>query len=177
MTAMSEVGAPTESNKSPRATVVKHGLPTVDAFLVLVALKDSTPLSVLRAEMLKRGIVYSKHTLRNALHELANAGYVVHERGYYAPAPTVSPLPKRFFPLMNPGIAEVDLLLLALSGVKRPKHMFLALWGDAELTKRIYHDTMRRLVQLGYLERDHGWWYHPGKRAIALLEYNPEYTH
>jgi DNA-binding IclR family transcriptional regulator len=78
---------------------------------------------------------------------------------------------------MNPGIAEVDLLLLVLSGVKRPKRMFLALWGDAELTKRIYRDTMRRLVQLGYLERDRGWQYYPGKRVVALLGYNPNYIH
>jgi len=176
VTAMSEVVVPTESNKSPRAVVAKRGLPMVDAFLVLAALKDSTMLSVLRAEMLKRGIAYSKRTLWNALHELANAGYVVHERGHYAPAPTVFPSPMRFLPLMNQGIAEVDLLLLVLSGVKHPKRTFFVLWGDAESTKRTYHDTMRRLVQLGYLERDHAWRYHPGKRVIALLEYNPEYT-
>jgi len=177
VTAMSEVVVPTESNKSPRAAVVKRGLPTVDAFLVLATLRDSTMLSMLRAEMLKRGIAYSKRTLWNALHELANAGYVVHERGYYAPAPTVSPLPQKFLPLMDPGIAEVDLLLLVLSGVKHPKRTFLALWGDAELTKRNYHDTMRRLVQLGYLERDRGWRYYPGKRVVALLGYNPKYIH
>jgi DNA-binding IclR family transcriptional regulator len=174
---MSEVVMPTESNRSPRAAAMKRGLPTVDAFLVLAALKDSTMLSMLRVEMLKRGIAYSKRTLWNALRELANAGYVIHERGYYAPAPTVFPSPKRFLPLMNPGIAEVDLLLLVLSGVKRPKHMFLALWGDAKLTKHIYYDTMRRLIRLGYLERDRGWWYHPGKRTMALLGYNPEYAH
>jgi len=170
VTAMDNTGVPVEHNLTPpRATMGRRGLSVVDTFLVLAALYNPTSLSWLYMEMMRRYAKYSKRAIRWALDKLVNAGYVVHEGRYYAPAPTVSASQRRFFIPAKPGIAEVDLLLLVLSGFREPRRPFLILWGGGEPAGRVYRGAMRRLVRSGYLERSRDWRYNPTARTVALL--------
>ena len=169
MITMSNAGVQVESNSMPpRATTSRRGLSVVDVFLVLAA-NSPTMLSWLHVEMLKRNLKYSKRALQYTLNKLVDAGYVVHERRYYALAPTISTSSARFFPPVKPGIAEVDLLLLVLAGVKEPRRPFLMLWGGNEAAELRYRRAVRRLVQLGYLERRYDRRYLPSARTLTLL--------
>jgi hypothetical protein len=151
-----------------------RGLPTVDVFLTIAAERHSISLWYLNVFLMEYGIKYHPRTLRWAVKRLAAAGYIMknvsryegRSRREYSISPAVFSPPDRFFPPTKPGIAEVDLLLLVLSGERRPKRAFSLLWGDG--SERIYRTAVRRLIRLGYLERDRGRWYHPGKRTVAL---------
>jgi hypothetical protein len=151
-----------------------RGLPVVDVFLTIAAVRHSTSLWWLNIFLMEYGIKYPPRTLKWAVKRLAAAGYIIKNvskyeggnRYEYSISPAVFFPPNRFFPPTRPGIAEVDLLLLVLSGERRPKRAFSLLWGDG--SERIYRTAVRRLVRLGYLEHDRNGWYRPGKRAVAL---------
>jgi hypothetical protein len=151
-----------------------RGLPVVDVFLTIAAVRQSISLWWLNIFLMEYGIKYPPRTLKWAVKRLAAAGYIIKNvskyeggnRYEYSISPAVFFPPSRFLPPTRPGIAEVDLLLMVLSGERRPKRAFSLLWGDG--SERIYRTVVRRLVRLGYLERDRGRWYHPGKRAVAL---------
>ena len=151
-----------------------RGLPTVDVFLIIAAERHSISLWLLNIFLMEYGIKYPSRTRRWAVKRLAAAGYIMknvsrhggRSRHEYSISPAVFSPPDRFFPPAKPGIAEVDLLLLVLSGERRPKRAFSLLWGGE--SEKSYYYAARRLVQLGYLERDRGRWYRPGKRTTAL---------
>jgi hypothetical protein len=151
-----------------------RGLPTVDVFLIMVAKRNSISLWWLNVFLMEYGIKYPPRTLRRVVKRLVTVGYIMKNvskyggknRYEYSISPAVFSPPDMFFPPTRPGIAEVDLLLLVLSGERRPKHAFSLLWGGG--SEKSYYYVTRRLVQLGYLERDRGRWYRPGKRTMAL---------
>jgi len=151
-----------------------RGLPTVDVFLILAAKRRSISLWWLNVFLMEYDIKYPPRTLRRAVKGLAAVGYIMknvgryegRSRSEYFISPAVFSPPNEFFPPAKPGIAEVDLLLLVMSGERRPKRAFSLLWGGE--SEKIYHYAARRLVQLGYLERDRNGWYRPGKRVVAL---------
>ena len=151
-----------------------RGLPTVDVFFIIAAERHSISLRLLNIFLMEYDIKYPPRTLRRAVKGLAAVGYIMknvsryggRSRHEYSISPAVFSPPDRFFPPAKPGIAEVDLLLLVLSGERRPKRAFSLLWGEG--SKKSYYYAAWRLVQLGYLERDGGRWYRPGKRTMAL---------
>jgi hypothetical protein len=169
MTAKSEAEMTAKSDQSPRTPTVKRGLFLIDTFLVLTTLRGPTIFSWLYIEMSKRGIRCSRRALYHALNQLMNAGYVIREGMHYAPAPTVYKFPNQFLPHLKPGIAEMDLLLLVLSGFREPRSIFLAFRGGDEHAKRVYRRAMRRLVRLGYLKRRPDGRYTLGQRTNWLL--------
>jgi biotin operon repressor len=142
-----------------------RGLSVVDVLLTLARVRQPISLEWLH----KYNIEYSRRALWWALARLEGAGYVIRVGREYSIAPSVFASPNMFLPPTRPGIAEVDILLLVLSGVKRPKPFFSKLYGSGKLVEYIYRTAVRRLIRLGYLERDRGRWYHPGKRTMALL--------
>ena len=158
-----------------------RGLPTVDILLIMSAKRNSISLWWLNIFLMRYGIKYPPRTLRRAVRRLAAAGYIMKNAGRYEGrskyeyfiSPAVFSPPDGFFQPAKPGIAEVDLLLLVLSGERRPKRAFSLLWGAG--SKESYYDAMQCLVQSGYLERDRGRWYRPGKRTVAL-EHDPQLT-
>jgi len=151
-----------------------RGLPMVDVFLIMVAKRNSISLWWLNIFLMEYGIKYPPRTLRRAVKRLAAVGYIMKNvskyegksRYEYSISPAVFSPQSGFFPPTKPGIAEVDLLLLVLSGERRPKRAFSLMWGGG--SEKNYYYVTRRLVQLGYLERDRGRWYRPGKRTMAL---------
>lgn len=169
MTVMSEASMTTKSDQSPRTPTLKRGLLVIDAFLVLTTLRGPTVFSWLYLEMSKRGIRYSRRALYHALNRLMSAGYVIREEMHYAPAPTIYKTPNQFLPHLKPGIAEMDLLLLVLSGFREPRSIFLAFWGGDERAKYMYRRAMRCLVRLGYLKRRPDKRYTLGQRTSWLL--------
>jgi hypothetical protein len=146
-----------------------RGLPAVDILLIIAAERHPISLWWLSVFLMEYDIKYPPRTLRWALKRLEAMGYIIKDVGKYEYfiSPGVLLPPNKFLPPAKPGIAEVDLLLLVLSGERRPKRVFSLLWGD-ESDKKSYYSVARRLVQFGYLERDRGWRYHPGKRTMVL---------
>jgi len=168
MIAMNDATVPEESELGSAGAVMDslgRGLPVVDVLLTLARVHHSLSSGWLH----KYNVQYSQRTLWRALARLEGAGYVIRRGREYSVAPFIFVPPNKFLPPMKSGIAEVDLLLLVLSGVKRPKHSFSILWGGERSAEYVYHKALRRLVQFGYLERDRGWWYHLGKRTTSLL--------
>jgi len=151
-----------------------RGLPAVDILLIMSAERHPMSLWWLRTFLMEYDIKYPPRTLRWALKRLVAMGYIIKDVGRYEYfiSPAVLSPRNKFFPPAKPGIAEVDLLLLVLSGERRPKHIFSLLWSDKS-NKKTYHSVVQSLVKFGYLERDGGRRYRPGKRTM-VLKHEPE---
>jgi len=173
---LSNIISPEESELVPDEATTSslgRGLPVVDTFLTLVRIQRSLPSGGLYLYNTQ----YSKRTIRRALTLLERAGYIIRVNNLYSTAPSVFVPPNRFIPPSKLGIAEVDLLLLVLSGIKRPRHIFITLWGGEMAAKRDYYNAVRRLLRFGYLERSSARQYRPGKRTVVLLKLNKQYNH
>ena len=149
------------------------GMPHVDAFLYALGRGGGTSMTEAGAFLMKIG--HGLRQVKAARLALKRYGYLegLGRNRYMVASDLVDVAPDYSLRVAAPGRPReprLDLLLIVLSGDRRPRTTFTRLWARARNPGALYRRARGVLLEYGYIEdRYSDRHYYPGPRAAWIL--------